>query len=124
MFRFFPLLPPSWSIIGSSIGILFLIGLTSVIGVSPCLYTLLRDNSTGNIPRRRVYTQGDTPIIEVKPMEKRMPIEEPIILQEGGSKGKILNIAAHDPQRWNSVIDLWKGIVVADFIKKLYRDRC
>ena len=75
------------------------------------------DNSTGNIPRRRVYRQGDTPITEVKPMGKRMPIEEPIILQEGGSKGKILNIAAHDPQRWNSVIDLWKGIVVADFIK-------
>ena len=57
------------------------------------------DNSTGNIPRRRLYRQGDTPIIEVKPMGKRMPIEEPIILQEGGSKGKILNIAAHDPQR-------------------------
>ena len=75
------------------------------------------DNSTWNIPRRRVYRQGDTPITEVKPMGKRMPIEEPIILQEGGSKGKILNIAAHDPQRWNSVIDLWKGIVVADFIK-------
>ncbi|MFV1207868.1 hypothetical protein, partial [Klebsiella pneumoniae] len=66
------------------------------------------DNSTGNIPRRRVYRQGDTP---------RMPIEEPIILQEGGSKGKILNIAAHDPQRWNSVKDIWKGIVVLDFIK-------
>lgn len=46
-----------------------------------------------------------------------MPIEEPIRLQEGGSKGKILNIAAHDPQMWNSVIDLWKGIVVADYIK-------
>ena len=28
------------------------------------------DNSTENIPRRRVYRQGDTPIIEVKPMEK------------------------------------------------------
>ena len=56
-------------------------------------------------------------------MGKRMPIEEPKILQEGGSKEKFLNIAAHDPQRWNSVIDLWKGIVVADF-KKLYRDRC
>ena len=54
------------------------------------------DNSTGNIPRRIVYRQGDTPIIEVKPMGKRMPIEEPIILQEGGSKGKLLNIAAHN----------------------------
>ena len=39
------------------------------------------------------------------------------ILQEGGSKGKILNIAAYDPQRWNSVIDLWKRIIIADFIK-------
>ena len=59
---------------------------------------------------------------EVKPMGKRKPIEEPIILQEEGSKGTFLNITAHDPQRWNSVIDLWKGIVVADFIKKIYRN--
>ena len=28
------------------------------------------DNNTGNIPRRRVYRQGDTPITEVKPMGK------------------------------------------------------
>ncbi|XP_059277899.1 uncharacterized protein LOC132032130 [Lycium ferocissimum] len=70
------------------------------------------DTSTGNVPRRRVFRTAGEPIDNIKPSGKRMPIEEPIILQEGGNKGKILNIAAHDPQRWNSVIDLWKGIVV------------
>ncbi|KAG5591573.1 hypothetical protein H5410_042087 [Solanum commersonii] len=72
------------------------------------------DTSIGNVPRRR---NGEN----VRPMGRRMPIEEPIRLQEGGSKGKILNIAAHDPQMWNAVIDLWKGIVVADYIKT-YQD--
>ena len=81
------------------------------------------DTSTGNVPRRRVFrVNPETPITEnIRPMGRRMPIEEPIRLQEGGSKGKILNIAAHDPQMWNTVIDLWKGIVVADYIKT-YQD--
>ncbi|WMV40577.1 hypothetical protein MTR67_033962 [Solanum verrucosum] len=52
----------------------------------------------------------------VRPIGIRMPIEAPIKLQDGGDRGKILNIAAHDPQLWNSVIDVWKGIVVADYI--------
>ncbi|WMV49054.1 hypothetical protein MTR67_042439 [Solanum verrucosum] len=80
------------------------------------------DTSIGNVPRRRVYrVNPDTVTENVRPMGRRMPIEEPIRLQEGGSKGKILNIAAHDPQMWNAVIDLWKGIVVADYIKT-YQD--
>ncbi|WMV43464.1 hypothetical protein MTR67_036849, partial [Solanum verrucosum] len=80
------------------------------------------DTSIGNVPRRRVYrVNPDTATENVRPMGRRMPIEEPIRLQEGGSKGKILNIAAHDPQMWNAVIDLWKGIVVADYIKT-YQD--
>ncbi|KAG5628542.1 hypothetical protein H5410_000259 [Solanum commersonii] len=80
------------------------------------------DTSTGNVPRRRVFrVNPDTVTENVRPMGRRIPIEEPIRLQEGGSKGKILNIAAHDPQMWNVVIDLWKGIVVADYIKT-YQD--
>ncbi|WMV54601.1 hypothetical protein MTR67_047986 [Solanum verrucosum] len=80
------------------------------------------DTSIGNVPRIRVYrVNPDTVTENVRPMGRRMPIEEPIRLQEGGSKGKILNIAAHDPQMWNAVIDLWKGIVVADYIKT-YQD--
>ncbi|KAG5632428.1 hypothetical protein H5410_004145 [Solanum commersonii] len=76
------------------------------------------DTSTGNVSRRRVFrVNPDTVTENVRPMGRRMPIEEPIRLQEGGSKGKILNIAAHDPQMWNAVIDLWKGIVIADYIK-------
>ncbi|WMV29160.1 hypothetical protein MTR67_022545, partial [Solanum verrucosum] len=80
------------------------------------------DTNIENVPRRRVYrVNPDTVTENVRPMGRRMPIEEPIRLQEGGSKGKILNIAAHDPQMWNAVIDLWKGIVVADYIKT-YQD--
>ncbi|CAN4081201.1 unnamed protein product [Withania somnifera] len=78
------------------------------------------DTSTGNIPRRRIWRTDPNEEIKtdnIRPMGRRMPIEEPIRLQEGGSKGKILNVAAHDPQMWNSAIDLWKGIVVADYIK-------
>jgi len=51
-----------------------------------------------------------------RPIGIRMPIEAPIKLQDGGDRGKILNIAAHDPQLWNSIIDVWKCIVVADYI--------
>jgi len=52
----------------------------------------------------------------VRPIGIRMSVEAPIKLQDGGNREKILNIAAHDPQLWNSVIDVWKGIVVADYI--------
>ncbi|KAG5608537.1 hypothetical protein H5410_019818 [Solanum commersonii] len=52
------------------------------------------DTSIGNVPRRRVFrVNPDTVTENVRPMGRRMPIEEPIRLQEGGSKGKILNIA-------------------------------
>ncbi|WMV46062.1 hypothetical protein MTR67_039447, partial [Solanum verrucosum] len=62
------------------------------------------DTSIGNVPRRRVYrVNPDTVTENVRPMGRRMPI------------------AAHNPQMWNAVIDLWKGIVVADYIKT-YQD--
>ncbi|KAG5567908.1 hypothetical protein H5410_065076 [Solanum commersonii] len=68
--------------------------------ITPVEYTI------GNLPRHRVYRQD--PATEpkmVKPIGIRMPIETSIKLQDGGDRGKILNIAAHDPQLWNSVID-------------------
>ncbi|WMV31140.1 hypothetical protein MTR67_024525 [Solanum verrucosum] len=79
--------------------------------ITPVEYTI------GNLPRHRVYRQDPTTESKmVRPIGIRMPIELPIKLQDGGDRGKILNIAAHDPQLWNSVIDVWKGIVVADNI--------
>ncbi|WMV51946.1 hypothetical protein MTR67_045331 [Solanum verrucosum] len=79
--------------------------------ITPVEYTI------GNLPRHRVYRQDPATEPEmVRPIGIRMPIEAPIKLQDGGDRGKILNIAAHDPQLWNSVIDVWKGIVVADYI--------
>ncbi|WMV47320.1 hypothetical protein MTR67_040705 [Solanum verrucosum] len=79
--------------------------------ITPVEYTI------GNLPRHRVYRQDPATEPEmVRPIGIRMPIEAPIKLQDGGDRGKILNIAAHDPQLWNSVIDVWKGIVGADYI--------
>lgn len=55
--------------------------------------------STRNLPRHRVYRINlDVQTENIKPKERRMPIKEPIKLQERGNKGKILNIAACDPQ--------------------------
>ncbi|KAG5606900.1 hypothetical protein H5410_028392 [Solanum commersonii] len=72
--------------------------------ITPVEYTI------GNLPRHRVYRQDPTTKPEmVKSIGIRMPIETLIKLQDGGDRGKILNITAHDPQLWNSVID-GKGI--------------
>ena len=72
--------------------------------------------TTGNLSRHRVFIiNPDTR--DIKPRRKRMPIEESIRLQEGGNKGKILNLPAHDPQAWNNVIDIWENVVVAEYIQ-------
>ncbi|WMV41332.1 hypothetical protein MTR67_034717 [Solanum verrucosum] len=79
--------------------------------VLPVEYTI------GNLPRHRVFRQDLATEPEmVRPIGIRMTIEDPIKLQEEGDRGKILNIATHDPQLWNSVIDVWKGVVIADYI--------
>ena len=79
--------------------------------ITPVEYTI------GNLPRHRGYRQDPATEPEmVRPIGIRMPIEAPIKLQDGRDRGKILNIATHDSQLWNSVIDVWKGIVVADYI--------
>lgn len=76
------------------------------------------NTETKNVPRLRVYrTDPEYRPEQIRPIGKRRPLEEPFRLQDGGEKGKILNIAAHDPQLWNSVLDIWKGTVVADYIK-------
>ncbi|KAG5590096.1 hypothetical protein H5410_040610 [Solanum commersonii] len=68
--------------------------------ITPVEYTI------DNLPRHRVYRQDPATEPEmIRPIEKRMPIEALIKLQDGGDRGKILIIAAHDPQLWNSVIN-------------------
>lgn len=82
------------------------------------VYQHIVDTIMGNVPRRREFRVNPEVVIEnVRPMGKRMPIEEHIQLKEGGSEEKILNIVAHDLQMWNTMIDIWKGIVVTDYIK-------
>lgn len=93
---------------------------TSSIPFQRTAQTHTVDTSIGNVPRRRIFRinlEEEIRQENIKPMGRRMPIEEPIRLQEGENKGKILNVAAHDPQIWNSAIDIWKGIIVADYIK-------
>ncbi|KAH0656951.1 hypothetical protein KY285_031833 [Solanum tuberosum] len=63
--------------------------------ITPVEYTI------GNLPRHRVYRQDPATKPEmVRPIGIRMPIEAPIKLQDGGDR----------------VIDVWKGIEVADYI--------
>lgn len=79
--------------------------------------THMVDTSIGNVCGRRVFRIDPDEEIKpenIRPIGERIPLEEPIKLQE---RGNTLNVAAHDPQLWNTVIDLWKGLVVADFIK-------
>lgn len=79
------------------------------------------DTSIGNVPRGRVFRVNPEIVIEnVKPIEKNAN-KRTHQLQEGDNKGKILNVSTHDPQIWNTLIDLQKGIVVIDYIKS-YKD--
>ena len=52
--------------------------------------------------------------INIDLKEKRQPIEKSYKFTK--NEPSILNIAAHDPQEWNSVIDIWKNTVIADVI--------
>ena len=68
-----------------------------------------------NIPRpNQSYDES----IDFRPKERPYPIEKPYKFQ-GLVSGQILNIAAHDPRLWNSVIDVWKYPVVAEVWKNI-----
>ena len=68
-----------------------------------------------NRPRpSQIYDES----IDFKPKGRSYPIEKPYKLQ-GQASGQILNIAAHNPQLRNSVIDAWKYPVVAEVWKNI-----
>ena len=76
-----------------------------------------RHNSGGNLPRPQTHyenrpSQSYDESIDFRPKGKPYLIEK--LKFQGQALGQILNIAAHDPQLWNSVIDVWKYPVVAE----------
>ena len=56
--------------------------------------------------------------IDFRPKGIPYSIEKPYKFQ-GQASGQILNIAAQDPQLWNSVIDVWKYLIVAKVWKNI-----
>ena len=71
-----------------------------------------RHNRGGNLPRPQVNyvnrpgpSQSYDESIDFRPKGRPYPIEKPYKFQEKAS-GQTLNIAAHDLQLWNSVIDV------------------
>jgi hypothetical protein len=70
--------------------------------------------STGNLPRR---PYNNIPQQEqYSPKGKRMPIEKPVQFGTIG-EGQVLNLAAHNPQRWNEIIGVWKNKIAGDYIR-------
>ena len=87
----------------------------------------IRQDRGGNLPRSQVYyenkpkpNQSYDESIDYRPKGRPCPIENPYKFQ-GQALGQILNITAHDPQLWNSVIDVWKYPVVAEVWKNIVR---
>ena len=85
----------------------------------------IRQDRGGNLHRPQAYyenkpkpSQSYDESIDFKPKGRPYPIEKPYKFQ-GQALGQILNIAAHDPQLWNSVIDAWKYPVVAEVWKNI-----
>ena len=82
-----------------------------------------RHNRGGNLLRPQVNyvnmpgpSQSYDEFIYFRHKGRPYPIEKPYKFQ-GQASGQILNIAAHDPQLWNSVIDVWKYLVVVEVWK-------
>ena len=82
-------------------------------------------NRGGNLPRPHVThinrpgpSQTYDKSIDLRPKGRPYPIEKPYKFQ-GQASGQILNIATHDLQLCNSVIDVWKNQVVAEVWKNI-----
>ena len=96
---------------------------STVTSPSPFIRTQpmgIRQDRGGNLPRPQAYyenkpkpSQSYDESIAFRPKGRPYPIEKPYKFQ-GQVSGQILNIVAHDPQLWNSVIDVWKYPVVAE----------
>ena len=79
----------------------------------------VRHNRGRNLPTPQAHyenrsrpSQSYDESIDFRPKGRPYPIEKPCKFQ-GQASRQILNIAAHDPQLWNSVIGVWKYPIVA-----------
>ena len=80
----------------------------------------VRQDREGNLSKPQAHyenipkpNQSYDESIDYRPKGRPYPIEKPYKFQ-GQASGQILNIAAYDPQLWNSVIDVWKYPVIAE----------
>ena len=85
----------------------------------------VRQDREGNVSRPQAHyenipksNQSYDESIDYKPKGRPYPIEKPYKFQ-GQALGQILNITSHDPQLWNSVIDVWKYPIVAEVWKSI-----
>ena len=83
----------------------------------------LRQDRGGNLSKPQAHyenrpkpNQSYDESIDYRPKGRPYPIEKPNKFQ-GQASGQILK--AHDPQLWNSVIDVWKYPVVAKVWKNI-----
>ena len=84
----------------------------------------VRHNRGGKLPRPQGHyenrprsNQSYDESIDYKPKGRPYPIEKPYKFQ-GQALGQILNITSHDPQLWNSVIDVRKYPILVYVWKK------
>ena len=84
----------------------------------------VRHNRGGKLHRPQAHyenrprpNQSYDKSIDYKPKGRPYPIEKPYKFQ-GQALGQILNITSHDPQLWNSVIDVRKYPIVVYVWKK------
>ena len=69
----------------------------------------------GNVPRIPIAASNGNER-DVKPQGKRMPLEKPIQFGVIGD-GQVLNLSAHNPQRWTEIIGVWKNKIAGDYIR-------
>ncbi|KAL2465790.1 Uncharacterized protein Adt_41641 [Abeliophyllum distichum] len=72
----------------------------------------------GGFPPRGAYDTYNEPPQDAKFVARgsERPIENKVEFQSA-SKAHILNLTAHDPQIWNSVIDVWKNTIIGHYIR-------
>ena len=70
------------------------------------IYSSSQRSSTGQ-PSRAFYNDYENEREDIKPREKHMPlatIDKKLLLLDDG---RLLNLTAHDPQKWPIVIEVW-----------------
>ena len=79
----------------------------------PLLYGSSQRSSVGQ-PSRSSYNEYGSEREDIKPRRNRMPLEtidKKLLLDDG----RPLNLTAHDPQKWPTVIEVWSQMVIRKY---------